>query len=73
MERYVIGNKKKTRFLGWDELECHYKTVNTIEDSEIELYTVFDVERVITNNRYDNFFVIYDLKYKYKIDMEMKE
>ena len=72
MERYVIGNKKKTRFLAYDEFENHYKTVNFIDDPEIELFTVFDAERVIYNNQYDNFFVIYDLKYKYKIKMEME-
>ena len=73
MERWVVGNKKKTRYLGWDDFDCHYTTVNSMDDPTIELMTIFDAEKVIKNNWYDNFFIIYDLRYKYKIKMEPEE
>jgi len=69
VERYVIGNNNKTAFIGYDEINERFKSVDGIEDKNILIFTLEDVDKELKYHQNTLYHVRNDFKYKYKINI----
>jgi len=66
IERYVLGNKDKTEFLGYDSFNGKYLKV-PFGDPSMQLMDEETVDMLIKHNKYTLFFFTSGLKFKYKL------
>jgi len=69
VERYVIGNKDKTSFLGYDATNSRSKKVDGIGDEDIQIFTLENVNLMLDWHQNTLFYIRNDFKYKYKINI----
>jgi len=65
--KYVIGNKDKTKFLGWDDYSFKLIVVSTLQDEELELMSESCVDKILETNKNTRFYFLNDMLYKYKV------
>jgi hypothetical protein len=70
--RYIIGNKGKTKFLGYDKLTNHLVVLDNLESDDLEIMTQQNVDNILETNRYTNFYIVNDMKHKYKLVFELE-
>jgi hypothetical protein len=66
-ERYVIGNKEKNKFLGFDKKEERLTIIDNFCSDELEIFPETEANIILETNKYTRFYLINDMKYKYKI------
>lgn len=66
-ERYIIGNKEKDKFLGFNRKEERLMITNNLQSDELEIMLEIEVNKILETNKYTRFYIDNDMKYKYKI------